>query len=98
MSRIRIRCRAPERTRDPKYGILCGYPASLADTEVFLIQDDGSEVPITNLAGVTWKVGGAEAATAQLVFDAVDVDIDADAEVDIDDIGRAVLGAPSVKP
>lgn len=82
MSRLRIVCK-DEPVRRHEY--VSGYPVSVhrpatwSDTFLTLISDDGTEHPITNVSGVTYRAAqGSELATATLEFFDVDVELDVD--------------------
>lgn len=67
MSRLRIKCE-----RESPSMLPCWQEVSLT-----LVDDDGSETPITNVMGITWRAAaGAEPASATLEFIDVDVDVE----------------------
>ena len=87
MTRLRIRCRVPEHSSDPRFFVV----PSIIDTDVYAIADDGSETPLTNVASITFRVGGNEAATAVVTFDNVEIDAEALCTIDQIDALKAWL-------
>ena len=75
MSRVRIRCVGAPPTRVAAFGITVNNPATFHDLAVTLVDDDGTEHPVTNVRSVAFGVRAGEMATAALEFFDVDVDI-----------------------
>ncbi len=70
--------------KDPSgyYFVVNGHVASWPDTYMYLVDDDGTEHPITNATGIAWHASqGTEPASATVTF--ANVEIDAEAEADI---------------
>lgn len=74
MSRIRIRCAGPAPFRT-HLGLTVNNPATFHDLAVTLVDDDGTERPITNVRSVAFGVRAGEMATAALELFDVDVDV-----------------------
>jgi len=59
--------------------MLNGRPAVFSDLEIFSVDDNGNETPITNVSRVEWSVTqGCEPASAIVHFHDVDVDVEAE--------------------
>jgi len=73
VTRVRIRCvGAPPVVSD---GFRIETPATFHDLAVTLVDDDGTEHPVTNVRSVAFGVRAGEMATAALELFDVDVDI-----------------------
>ena len=82
MTRLRIRCRVPADDRTPS-GLIFNRDASISETEVFAVGDDGVEVSLTNITEIEWRVASdGEPAKAVVTFDRVDLDVEAECDVD----------------
>ncbi len=62
MTKIRIRCRVPEKERvgalvSGRLADVSGRLADISDTEITAIGDDGTEVALTNVEEITFRVG-----------------------------------------
>lgn len=80
IGRVRITCKAPPlpppTREDPRFPRICGLLPSLADAEITVVGDDGTELALIAEA-VEIRIGpGADVATATLrvVIDRVDID------------------------
>ncbi len=86
MSRIRIVCKTePPRqdSRFPRIFMVAGWK----DVDVRLVDDDGSEHPITNVTSIVFRCAqGLEPASATLEFENVELD----AELDEDTVVSAL--------
>lgn len=73
MSRVRIRCvGAPPVVA---HGFRVEHPATFHDLAVAIVDDDGTEHPVTNVRSVAFGVRAGEMATAAIEFFDVDVDV-----------------------
>lgn len=73
MSRVRIRCVGSPAV--VSHGLRIETAATFHDLAVTLVDDDGTEHPITNVRSAAFGVRAGEVATAALEFFDVDVDI-----------------------
>lgn len=69
MAKLRIKCS----TRAHAPGQVNFPLPTVADAEVVLVEDDGSERPLPGLIGVAWKVEGGQTTEATLRFEAVEL-------------------------
>lgn len=73
MSRIRIRCvgAPPGFVNELRFD----HPATFYDLTVAMVDDDGTEHPVSNVRSVAFGVRAGEMATAAIEFFDVDVDV-----------------------
>lgn len=76
MTRVRIKCRGVQIS-----GCLACLPG-WTDTEVWVVHDDGTEAPLTNVREIEWRaVEGTEVPIAVLHVYGPELDVEAVAEI-----------------
>lgn len=82
MSKVRIRCRAPELAPSSERGAFpCnGVVASWEHVSVVLVADDGTEHPMGDVTAVAFSCREGQEAEATLTFLNPEVELDAEVE------------------